>query len=130
MPSELDYRDTENPGKERIVKRLLWQDINYRSSNATKEVLYEIKTLIGNFMHKTTLGEDDLKRISKALNGEIDLENRITLHLREPKHMPNGVRYKIVRIFIRYERGGGPGLVWDRERDDEPGSSGWSPKTQ
>jgi hypothetical protein len=49
------------------------------------------------------------------------LENNIKLHLRDRKYSVGGVAFRIVRKFIFYEPGGGPGLVWDRERDNEEG---------
>jgi hypothetical protein len=119
VPSELDYRDNHNPGKARIVKRLLWRDINYSKSNATKDVLHELKSLIGNFMHHTLLEEDEFRRVNKALNEEIELEHKIRQFLRDKRYVLSGVPYEIVRQFICYECGGGPGLVWDRERDGE-----------
>ena len=119
VPSELDYRDNNNPGKTRIVKRLLWRDINYSKLNATKEVLYELKSLIGNFMHQTLLGEDEFRQVNKALKDEIDLEHSIRQFLRDQRYMLHGVPYRIVRQFIFYECGGGPGLVWDRKREGE-----------
>jgi hypothetical protein len=122
LPTELDYRDLDNPGKERIVRRLFSQGIKRHNSNATKEAFYELKTLIGNFMHKTALAEDDFKRVSKALNDEIDLENRIAQHPRKNRYLPNGTSFRVVRHFIVYDRGRSPGLVWERERSDEAGN--------
>ena len=63
--------------------------------------------------------EKDLRRVNKALKEEIDLENRIRQFLRDKRYALSGVPYKIVRQFIIYECGGGPGLVWDREREGE-----------
>jgi hypothetical protein len=77
--------------------------------------LIEIKTFIGNFMHKTALAEDDFKRVRKALNDEIELEDKIVQRLRDKRFLVNGTSYRIVRKIVIYDRGRSPGLVWEHD---------------